>query len=85
MDALSDHELKRLVVADSQRSIGEQRAFAMLGNVYPEPIGPAGSAGLTGPRAPLRTRTGINRPKIDSPRTLRTCCTRRRTSMNSCT
>jgi DNA-binding GntR family transcriptional regulator len=39
IDALTDHDLKRLIkVADSQRSIGEERMLAMLGNVYPEPV-----------------------------------------------
>ncbi len=42
IDALADHDLKRLVkVADSQRSIGEERMLAMLGNVYPETVGVA--------------------------------------------
>jgi DNA-binding GntR family transcriptional regulator len=40
IDALADHDLKRLIkVADSQRSIGEERILAMLGNVSPEPVG----------------------------------------------
>lgn len=40
IEALVDHDLKRLIkVADSQRSIGEERILAMLGNVYPEPVG----------------------------------------------
>jgi DNA-binding GntR family transcriptional regulator len=40
IDALVEHDLKRLIkVADSQRSIGEERILAMLGNVYPEPVG----------------------------------------------
>jgi DNA-binding GntR family transcriptional regulator len=42
IDALADHDLKRLIkVADSQRSIGEERMLAMLGNVYPDPVGVA--------------------------------------------
>ena len=40
IDALAQHDLKGLIkVADSQRSIGEERILAMLGNVYPEVVG----------------------------------------------
>jgi DNA-binding GntR family transcriptional regulator len=40
IDALAIHDLEGLIrVADTQRSTGEERILAMLGNDYPEPVG----------------------------------------------